>query len=129
MGLTCYLNKQTGEVKEVIDQFSFPDADMELWEETIKKIEDDRGNYVRIRKMSYRKSLHIMEDFIENMDSSRLQVKLIGTLNRVKPFKNFRNIIDNSEEHREEWFKYRQSRYMDYVRSEMDEKGLADFLE
>ena len=37
-----------------------------------------------------------------------------------KPFKHFKEIIDNSGDFRDEWFAYRESKYIEFVKEQLD---------
>ena len=118
MGMFCHVHKQTLEI--VI----FPDPDElydpELWEKEIKKVDDNPNDYIRITKMGSRLSFGIMEDYTETIKNKKLRSKLIHALNNRKPFRNWNNIIHNTNQEREDWFKFKQERMEIWIACHLD---------
>ncbi len=66
-------------------------------------------------------SFQIMEEFIiDIVDNSIIQEKLISALNRNKPFRNFKYVIDNSGKYREMWFKFKHNQYEEWVKEQIE---------
>ena len=63
----------------------------------------------------------LMVDFAESVDNPGLQERLFIALNRSKPFRNFKWQIDNSGEYRQRWFKYKDQRYIKWVKEQLDD--------
>lgn len=120
-GMKCYYNEQTGEIKILLDFDNFDGADEELWEEEIKEIDEHWGDLVEFEKISSRESFQLMVDFAESVDNPRLQERLFIALNRSKPFRNFKWQIDNSGEYRQRWFKYKDQRYIEWVKEQLND--------
>jgi len=118
MGMRCYVHKETGEIKELPTQEMLDYGDAELWEEDIKKVEEEIDKYAKIEPMRSGDSYPIMEDFADQVRDTRLQKRLIEALNRRRPFANFKNVIDNSDV-RDDWFKFKQQQYEAWVRHEL----------
>jgi len=89
-GMRCYYNKRTGEIKTILNFDSWIGADEELWEEYIKEIEENWGDYVEFEGMESHEAFRVMADFAESVDNSKLRGRLINALNRPKPFRNFK---------------------------------------
>jgi hypothetical protein len=61
-----------------------------------------------------------MADFADSLsDSHRLKSRLINALNRKKPFREFKFVIDNSGEYRQMWF--------DFKNRKLQEWGIENF--
>lgn len=120
-GMRCYYNKRTGEIKTIINFESWPGADEELWEKDIKEIEENWEDYIEFEGMSSHDSFRVMADFAESLDNSKLREKLINTLNRSKPFRNFKWQIDNSGEYRQAWFDFKNKRYIEWIKDQLEQ--------
>lgn len=118
-GLICYLNKETKEIKTMIDFDAFF-GDTELWEEEFEEIQENIHLYLKIEKMSSREAFEIMADFTNQVTDQAVKQKLIYALNRNKPFKNFKYEVDYNEEIRQQWFKFKADKYQDWVRDYLD---------
>lgn len=119
-GMRCFYNKQTGEVKTIPNFDSLFGADQELWEEDLTELDENRIDYIEFEDMSSRESFQIMMDFAESVEDVQLRDRLIDSLNRSKPFKNFKWIIDNSGDYREKWFEFKSKRYIEWVKDKIE---------
>jgi hypothetical protein len=111
-GMICFFNPETGEMEEAMPEWlddpeSFEDTTGEKWEDTFKF--ETWKQVITIDPPESHESFEIMEDFAEHKATGRLQQQLFDALNRKKPFRNFKNLIDNSDS-RQEWFDYKQLR-------------------
>jgi hypothetical protein len=62
-----------------------------------------------------------MLDFAEQIsDINQLRQKLLIAIQNKKPFSGFSSIIDNSGEYRNLWFKFKDMKYIEYVRTELE---------
>lgn len=119
-GMKCYYNRLTGDIKTIIDFDSWIYADEELWEEDINEIDEHFGDYFVFENMTSNDSFNLMADFVDVVDDSKIQSKLINALNKSKPFRNFKQAIDNSSEYRQKWFDFKKSRYIEWVKNQID---------
>jgi hypothetical protein len=62
----------------------------------------------------------MMEEFAEGIKDEALRIKLFRNLNHPKPFKHFKIIIDNSGKTREKWFEFRNSKFIELVKEQLD---------
>jgi Uncharacterised protein family (UPF0158) len=70
--------------------------------------------------MESRESFQIMADFAENEVSNRFwQSKLIDALERSKPFRRFKDVVDTYNPLREQWFTYKHTRYTEWVKEKV----------
>jgi len=127
-GMKCYYNRLTGEIKTIIDFDSWIDADEELWKEDLNEIDEHFGDYFVFDNMTSNDSFKMMADFVDFVVDSSIQTKLINALNKSKPFRNFKQTIDNSGEYRQQWFDFKRSRYLEWVKDQIEtENELRDF--
>jgi len=119
IGMVVYINKETHEVKTVIDTDNYY-ADTEPWEEDLKEIEENYDKYLEIEKMDSPESYRVMEDFVETVKNEELKKKLELGLSLSKPFRNFKDIIDDEDEYRNIWFSFRDERYIEFVKEQIE---------
>ncbi len=120
-GMRCFYNKQTGEIKTIPNFDNWLDADKEPWEEDINELDENRIDYIEFEDMSSREFFHIMADFAESVEDVQLRDRLIDSLNRSKPLRNFKWIIDNSGDYREKWFGFKEARYIEWVKNQIEQ--------
>lgn len=127
-GMKCYYNKKTKEITTILDFESHLGADEEPWEEVLNEIDEHWDDLVKFERMESRESFRIMADFAEEVDDSALREKLIDALNRPKPFGNFKWIIDNSEDYRQNWFDFKNQKYIEWVEARIiDLNSMEEF--
>ncbi|OOQ57449.1 UPF0158 family protein [Mucilaginibacter pedocola] len=119
MGMLCFYNKNTGEI------VSYPngveDSDVfDLWEDVAQKVNDNPGDYFEFDALDSHQSFKVMERFVHGIDHIPTHNKFIGVLSRKKPFANFNNLLHNYPELREQWFPFKDSNYLDYVKEQAD---------
>ncbi len=127
-GLVCYINTQTMEVVEIFKElfdtydFDFDEEDDEFeiddvaksLKEDLNKIEGWESSIV-INPLESHESFKIMQSFIDKtIPEGNIQEKLIGALNRKRPFANFRNLIDNSD-YLQDWYDFKQNYLEEHV--------------
>ena len=122
-GLKCYVNKDSGEYKSILDWDHMDDSEG-FWRKELGKIQAEWSNYVVIEKMSAHLEFGTMEGFAASIENEEIRDRLFYALSRNKPFRNFRNEVDYREDIRQRWFAFKQKVYEDYVREELAD----DFL-
>ncbi|MEW6508088.1 MAG: UPF0158 family protein [Bacteroidota bacterium] len=119
-GMKVYVNLETMEVKSIIDTLQHYDVDTEAWEDDINEIEENFDKYFQFERMDSRESFQVMEDFVETVDDKRLREKLELGLSLSKPFRNFKDIIDDENEYRTRWFEFRDARNIEFVKEQIE---------
>jgi len=120
IGMKVYVHIETNEIKTIIDLDQHFDADTESWEEDINEIEENFDKYFQFERMESRESFRIMEDYIETVEDKRLKEKLELGLSLSKPFRNFKDIIDDENEYRKRWFEFRDARNIEFVKEQIE---------
>mgnify|MGYP001167468906 CR=1 FL=1 len=114
-GLVCFLNPDTLELVEIptgVLEGTFDDEDS-LKE--IQRIEYEWKKIIRIDPLESSESYEIMERFVEEVvNNLHLKSKLQNILEGKKPFRNFKNAIDESD-YRQSWFDFKQKCIEEYV--------------
>ncbi|MVM42191.1 hypothetical protein GO730_38410 [Spirosoma sp. HMF3257] len=116
-GMNCYLHRQIGEVIAFPDPDQFPDTDD--WQQEMDEIETRPDDYLEITSMSSRESFQIMERFISEVDSPAFRNRLLYALDQPKPFRRFKQLIDESSEYRQGWFAFRESQTIEWLREQL----------
>jgi len=119
MGMVCFYHKPTGTMDYYPDEFRNPGCDEELWAEVIDKIAENYGDYQRFKGMSSREAFKVMEDFIADINHIPTHNKFIDAISRKKPFGNFNHLLQYHPNLREEWFKYKLERGIEYVKDQI----------
>jgi len=120
IGMKVYVNIDTNEIKTIIDLDQHYDTDTEVWEEDINEIEENLDKYFQFERMDSRESFQVMEDFVETVKDEELRKKLELGLSLSKPFRNFKDIIDDEVEYREKWFAFKSAKYIEFVKEQLD---------
>jgi predicted SAM-dependent methyltransferase len=123
MGMRCFCHLKTGEI-EVTPDFLDGDwigQDTEPWQETLDKLDENRGDYFEFEKMTSHESFEIMADFAEIVDNKKLQDLLYRALNKSKPFRNFKWEIDNAGIYRQKWFDYKNQGLFEFVKTQIEQ--------
>lgn len=122
-GMRCFIHSKTKEVKFVPDHDKHPDMDPTFFREDDEEIENNLMDYIEIEGMESFEVFNVMKDFIDTVDDDQLREALNRSLNRPKPFRNFKFTIDNSGPYRERWFKFKDQRLISRVESQLEANG------
>ena len=121
MGMKCFYHIPTGELE------SFPDElkghagfDDELWEESINKVDENFHEYIRFEGMESHESFSIMEDFISMMADEKIRLRFEDAIGYRKPFQNFKHLLLSYPDLREQWFAYKNQRFIDFVKEQAE---------
>lgn len=120
IGMKVYIHLETNEIKTIIDLDQHYDADTEAWEEDINEIEENFDKYIQFEKMDSRESFQVMEDFVETIKDDELRNKLELGLSLSKPFRNFKDIIDDEDEYRKRWFEFKNEKNIEFVKEQLE---------
>ena len=114
-GFRAFIHKITGQLLFVPDENSLTDIDLDPWDEELQQLEINFTEYYEIDKWTSRDMFEVMSDFAEKITESRLQSRLFDALSKNKPFKNFKFVIDNSGDFRQNWFDFKDKWQQDFV--------------
>jgi hypothetical protein len=120
-GMKCFYNIKTHEIKEIPDFDNNPYAEPDGWHDLIEELDEHFDDYLAFEKMEGRESFRIMEEFIGEIDDQELKRRLIWALNRDHPFRHFKDEIDYNGEYREQWFKFKAEKYIEFVENQVTE--------
>jgi hypothetical protein len=120
-GLTCFIDRKTGQVKNVLNMENLDVLEDRVRENVLRDTGKIAYNYLEIRPMPPRDAFIIMEDFVETVENSDLQIKLTNSLRKKHPFKNFKWEIDRSGDYRQKWLDFKAIRYINWVKNYLDQ--------
>ena len=117
-GFRAFYHKNTGELIFVPNNDQH-DMDTSAWTKELKRLENNFMDYCEIDAMESGDSFQVMVDFTEQLVATKLKEKLVKALNKKKPFREFKFVIDNSGKHRQEWFDFKNKRYYEWTEQQL----------
>ncbi|WP_310994216.1 UPF0158 family protein [Aequorivita marina] len=121
-GMVCYYEKATNtfiEIPEEAEDFLMMEEE-NPWQEVIEKVEENEDDYILIDPMHSTQAFKVMEEFARQVDSLSVSSKLLDALDRHNPFRNFKHLIENDSDYREEWFNFRLQKNMAWVKKQIE---------
>ncbi|MES2732795.1 MAG: UPF0158 family protein [Bacteroidota bacterium] len=118
-GLKCYVHITTYEVAYFPDPLKHNSFDEEFWEDDIQKVNDNPKDYQEIEGMTSHDSFQVMERFADRVSTKDLKDRLHKALSRPKPFRHFNDVINDEDEHRQEWFAFKNEQILDWVKERL----------
>lgn len=121
-GTHCYLNKKDFNVITIPDGIDFildesrEDEFSKLMQSTFDELEENEEDYMKFETLESFESFRIIENFVFQLEDIVLKEKLLNTLKKKKPFRNFKHIIEHSDQ-RENWFCFEQEQVEKHVTS------------
>ncbi len=119
-GMVCYYNIKTGKVVSILDPDNYAMMNSEFWEKELRKIHSKINDYLIFENFDSRESFNMMADFANSINDKSLSDALLDALDRPKPFRRFKNVIDNSGPYREIWFEFKSMRYIESVKDQLN---------
>ncbi|MBK6330978.1 MAG: hypothetical protein IPF62_10840 [Bacteroidetes bacterium] len=116
----AYIHKKNGQMIFIPNEDVMPEIDMDEWNDEIKQLENDYANYFEIDKWTSREAFEMMNDFAEQLtDNKQLQSELFVALNKKKPFREFKFVIDDAGDYRQVWFDFRNKQQHEFVAKQL----------
>jgi hypothetical protein len=116
-GMKVYINRETLEIKSVLDWEDT--SDNEFWEEETEEVFNEWSDFIVISKMESWEAFKVMEEFVDFIEDEHFSESLIKILSRKSPFANFKAEVESSP-YRQDWFDFKLSKYEDYVREHLE---------
>jgi len=117
-GMICFYHRPTGEIESHPDSDD-PFVDLEVWQDTIDKVENDWDNYETFNKMNSTEAFEVMEKFAHSLSDEYFRDRILQELSKRKPFQHFKMLIDSSD-HRQEWFDFKKNAYINFVKEQVE---------
>jgi serine kinase of HPr protein (carbohydrate metabolism regulator) len=108
-GNECYYNLKTNEIIAIPDfsQVSDEEEFKEIFRTDLEKVKRKKTGFIKIEIPESFQSFKIMERFVEQLNDQNFRSELQDVLRNKKPFRIFKNKIDQSE-FRQFWFDFKQ---------------------
>jgi len=119
-GMKCFYHIPTGEIEYYPDELKYAGFDEELWEEAMGKVEENYHEYVPFTGMESHESFEIMKDFINEIPDTGIQAKFENAIQRTKPFQQFKDLLLDYPDLRQQWFAYKDRRNIEYVEEQVE---------
>jgi hypothetical protein len=121
MGMKCFYHIPTGELEYFPDELKgHAGFDEEVWEESISKVEENFHEYIRFEGMESHESFGIMEDFVSEITDERIRQRFEDAIGYRKPFQNFKHLLLSYPDLREQWFAYKNHRFIEFVKEQAE---------
>ena len=117
-GFRAYIHKTTRQLLFVPDKNNFPNIDS--WDEELEQLENNFTDYCEIDKWTSSEAFEIMSEFTNRLTDNNLQTQLFKALRKNKPFREFKFVIDNSGDFRQQWFDFKNKCQQDYVARQLN---------
>ena len=115
-GLTCYIHKQTKEIKLIPKDYDDFYGEFEDFDKLFDELKENADDYYKIENMDSFDAFKVMENFLDEIEDDKELVNILAdTLINKRPFANFKNIIDYSD-YREKWFEFHFQQNYDRVK-------------
>ena len=124
-GEKCFVHIHTRGLVCYPDPLQYLDFNDAFHQEEMQEVEENGQDYVEIEGMGSREGFRLMEEFAEQLDSSRLQERLYRALRQKKPFQHFKSEIDNAGAYRQAWFAFKNQKMIDWVNEKINELNRA----
>lgn len=126
MGMKCFYHIPTGELESYPDELNgLPGFDDEIWQEAINKVEANYQEYISFEAMDSHDSFRIMETFVANIDDDKVRQRFEDAITFKKPFQNFKQLLNDYPELRQQWFDYKKQRYNEWVQEQLEAHNLS----
>ena len=123
-GLRCFVHRSQGNITTLPDENTIQDFDHNAWKSITHELHKNSKDYVEIVKMDSAESFKVIERFIKTITDEELADRLLIAINKPKPFRNFKYIIDNSASYRQGWFEFKASQLENWVKEQLIFNGL-----
>jgi len=114
-GFRAFINRTTEQLLFVPDENNLTGIDLEPWFEELEQLENNFTDYYEIDKWTSSEVFDIMSEFTDQVSDNKLQNQLIDALRKNKPFREFKFVIDNSGDFRQQWFDFKNKWQQDFV--------------
>jgi len=129
-GMKCFYHLSTGQLTIYPDEIKWGgEVDEKAWGEDMAKVDENFHEYVAFTAMEGHESLRVMEDFIETIAEKRVREIFENTIQRKKPFQQFKSLLFDYPLLRERWFLYKNERYREYVQKQIDDYNVREEFE
>jgi C_GCAxxG_C_C family probable redox protein len=119
VGYRCYYHFETKEIKSIPD-IDEDYLDPKLWSDFISDIEENEDDYFVFSKMNTHEYFDMMSAFAQTVKEKSFQNHLIDVLRKPKPFRHFKDAIDNFGSYRQKWFDFKELKYCEWIEQQIE---------
>lgn len=116
IGFRVFVHKDT---KKRINIRIVEDEQLMGEEKERDEVEEDPEKYIEFEPMNSREAYRVMERFVNIVEDEAFASKLSDALDRRKPFRKFKDIVESSE-YREQWFAFKEAEQIENVREQLE---------
>jgi len=127
-GFRAFYHKQSGKLIFVPATDGNFDMDTSAWEAELAELNKNFIAYQEINAMQGSDSFKLMADFAAQVSDEKLRDRLLNSLNKKHPFREFKSMIDNSGEYRKRWFDFKNERYNLWTKDQINAQKEHDNL-
>jgi hypothetical protein len=121
IGCRVFLHRSSGAICTFVDRENFMDLDDGSEAILQQFMKHESAGYVEVERWSTQEAFEMMADFAEQIEGEPvLQQRLTAALNKPKPFRNFKFVIDNAGPPRQQWFAFKNARQEGYVEKRLE---------
>ncbi|OQC44519.1 MAG: hypothetical protein BWX59_01860 [Bacteroidetes bacterium ADurb.Bin028] len=121
-GFRAFIHKTTAKLLFVPDENNLIAIDLEPWKEELEQLENNFTDYYEIDRWTSSEAFEIMSEFADQVSDNNLQSRLFDALRKNKPFRNFKFVIDNSGDFRQQWFDFKNKWQQDFVARQLNKQ-------
>jgi len=115
-GMVCYVHKETLKLESYPNEATDNYELLESWGDVIDKVNDNYKDYIKVESMGSSEQFELMKVFTNDIVDEKLKRKLLEILDKKKPFKNWKNIVESELDYRESWFTFKQQKLKEHVK-------------
>ncbi len=120
-GMHCFYHLPTGVLETYPDELRMMgDTDDPIWDEAKDKVRKNIDSYLAFEAMNSHESMKVIRVFIANIDDDGIRLRFEDAVNFKKPFQNFKQLLNNYIDLREQWFVYKDAQYIAHVQEQLD---------
>jgi hypothetical protein len=119
-GFRAFIHKTTQQILFVPDENFLTDIDLDPWNEELEQLENNITDHYEIDKWTSSEAFETMSEFADQLTDSNLQNRLFDALRKNKPFREFKSVIDNSRDFRQQWIDFKNKWQQDFVSRQLN---------
>ena len=125
MGMKCFYHVPTGALISYPDEMqSHGGFEKDMWKNEMKAVKSARKEYIAFEAMESSQSFRIIENFIYNIEDDDIRGEFENAVARKKPFQQFKYLLLDYPELREQWFKFKDEKNIEWVKEQLDDSAL-----
>jgi len=119
-GFRAFIHKTTGQRLFVPDENDLSGIDLDPWASELEQLENNFTDYYEIDKWTSSEAFEILSEFADQVSDNKLQSRLFDALRKNRPFREFKYVIDNSGDFRQQWFDFKSKSQQDFVARQLN---------